>query len=416
MFRGKVLSIFTLILSTLFAICGRATAQQEKVLYSFPPSGYGGWGPEDSLVFDGNGNLYATAAYGGPLNVGTVFELTPTTSGAWTGTTLHTFGYLPDGQTPGSGLFVDFSGNVYGTTPFGGAFGGIEGYGMAFELTPATGGTWTETVLHNFGSSSTDGQNPGGPFISDAAGNLYGTTGGGGPTGAGTVFLLAPKAGGGRIEKIIYSASSTGIGGIVFDSSGNLYGVEGYSFGEVFKLTPNGDGSWRHETLFTFNRTDGSEPSGSLAVDTEGNLYGETYYGGTGTACQYNCGLVFELVRGSDGRYTEKILHNFVNGADGAGPRGSVILDAAGNLYGVTYTGGNGTNCVNYLGQGCGTVFELSPTANGWREKILHAFNFDGIDGAEPYAGLIFDRAGNLYGTTYAGGENYGGTVFEITP
>ncbi len=416
MCRARVICVFTLILSTLFIICGRAAAQQEKVLYRFPPGNLGGWGPEGSLVFDGHGNLYGTAAYGGPRNIGSIFELSPTTNGSWTGTTLHIFGNNPDGQRPASGLFVDPSGNLFGTTPFGGAFGGLQGYGMAFELTPTTDGTWTETVLHNFGSTSTDGQGPGGPFISDEAGNLYGTTGDGGPTGGGTVFVLAPKPGGGWVEKIIYSSTTLGVGGIVFDSAGNLYGVAGYSFGEVFKLSPNGDGSWRHETLFTFNRTDGWEPSGPLAVDAEDNLYGETYYGGTGTACQYNCGLVFELVRGSDGRYTEKILHDFVNGVDGAGPRGGVILDAAGNLYGVTYTGGNGTNCVNYLGQGCGTVFELSPTANGWREKILHAFNFDGTDGAEPYAGLIFDSSGNLYGTTYAGGANYGGTVFEITP
>jgi hypothetical protein len=287
---------------------------------------------------------------------------------------------------------------------------------MAFELTPSTGGTWTETVLHNFGSTIADGTSPGGSFISDASGNLYGTTGDGGSTGGGVVYLLAPKLGGGRTEKIIYNSPNSGVGGIVFDSSGNLYGISGGTFGNIIKLSPNGDGTWRHETLYTFNGMDGSEVSGPLTVDAQGNIYGETYYGGTGTACQYNCGLVFELVRGSDGRYTEKILHNFVNGSDGAGPRGGVILDAVGNLYGMTYTGGNGTNCVTYLGQGCGTVFELTPTASGWREKILHTFNFDGTDGAEPYSGLIFDSAGNLYGTTYAGGANFGGIVFEITP
>jgi hypothetical protein len=412
---NKVSVAFILVLSTLLLVCESVAAQQEKVLYSLPAGNLGGWGSFASMAFDSKGNLYGTAAYGGPQNAGTVFELKQSADGTWPGTTLHTFGYLPDGQRPQAGVFVDPSGNLYGTTTSGGAFGASDGgEGTAFELTPASNGTWTETILHSFGSSSTDGFSPGGPFIADAAGNLYGATSDGGPNLDGTVFVLAPKTGGGWTEKNIYDQ---GMGGLVFDSAGNLYGVGTLGdFGTVLKLTPNGDGSWRHETLYTFNRTDGYEPSGTLAVDAEGNIYGETFYGGTGTACQYNCGLVFELVRGSDGRYTEKILHNFQNGEDGAGPRGSVILDAAGNVYGVTYTGGNGANCITYLGEGCGTVFELSPTANGWREKILHVFTWDGIDGANPLAGLIFDTAGNLYGTTYAGGANYGGVVFEITP
>lgn len=401
----RVFISFTLILSTLFLVSPRVMAQQEKVLYNFPA--HGGGYPAGSLVFDGSGNLYGTGQAGGTLNLGSVFELKPSANGTWTGTTLHLFGSNLDGQSPASGLLIDSSGNLYGTTPLGGTLGD----GTAYKLARTSNGGWKETVIYNFGTSAGDGLGPDGPLISDAAGNLYGTTGSSG-SGGGAVFVLSPKAGGGWTEKIIYLANSIDVEGLVFDSTGNLYGTDLYHFGQVFKLTPNGDGTWSGHIVYNFKNTnDGLEPFGALAMDAQANLYGETYYGGTGTACYQNCGEVYELVRGSNGSYTKKTLHNFTDGADGSAPVGGVILDAAGNLYGVTMAGGDGPNC-----GGCGTIFELSPTSNGWSEKILHVFDSNGTDGYFPEAGLIFDNAGNLYGTAANGGVNNKGVVFEITP
>jgi uncharacterized repeat protein (TIGR03803 family) len=159
---------------------------------------------------------------------------------------------------------------------------------------------------------------------------------------------------------------------------------------------------------FKDDGTDGSQPNAGLIVDEAGNLYGTTYFGGF-----HGNGTVFELTPTRDGGWEETLLHNF-SGKDGAGPDANLVLDAVGNLYGTTLYGGSGPCSYNGL-DGCGTVFELTPKAGGgWKEKVLHSFN--GNDGYEPSSSLIFDRAGNLYGTTFVGGSYGAGTVFEITP
>jgi uncharacterized repeat protein (TIGR03803 family) len=159
---------------------------------------------------------------------------------------------------------------------------------------------------------------------------------------------------------------------------------------------------------------DGRYPSSNLALDKAGNLYGTTYSGGF-TGCIDSgdgCGLVFELSPGSNGSWTETVLYTFQGSTDGGYPLG-VAIDGAGNLYGTTEVGGN-LACGQ--GAGCGTVFELSPGSGGaWTEIVLHTFEA-GNDGDAPFAGVIFDRSGNLYGTTYAGGSNDSGTVFELSP
>jgi uncharacterized repeat protein (TIGR03803 family) len=339
----------------------------EKVLYSFKGNRKDGVGPSAGLIFDGVGNLYGTTGGGGVYNAGTVFELMTTANGNWTERVLHSFKFGSSaGWDPDGGLILDNSSNLYGT-----AGGGVDGDGVVFELARTAGGHWVEKVLHTFRDDGKDGRNPVAGLIFDDAGNLYGTTPSGGAYyGGGTVFELTPKAGGGWSEKILHS----------FDNSGH------------------GDGR------------DGLWPFAGLILDAQGNLYGTTSSGGNLEYCGGNgCGTVFELSPRAGGHdWREKILHNFRNnGKDGTGPAGNLIFDAAGKLYGLTPTGGA------YNG---GTAYELSPTADGgWTEKVLHSFGYSS-DGINPSASLVCDFAGNLYGTTWQGGSDEWGTVFEIMP
>ena len=398
----------------------------ERVLYNFcsQTNCADGAEPYAGLTSDAAGNLYGTTSGGGTYSYyGTVFELTPGAGGVWTETVLHSFNYYGDGIFPTAGLIFDAAGNLYGTTGGGGGYGGY-GQGTVFELTPQGGGVWTEQVLHNFGNG-TDGQNPSGGLIFDAAGNLYGTTQDGGTHGFGTAFELTPVTGGGWIEAVLHNFNNNGTDGaypyyvgLIFDAAGNLYGTtqDGgtYGFGTAFELTPVTGGGWMEKVLhsFDFNGTDGAYPYSGLILDATGDIYGTTYGGGSVNCGSYGygCGTVFELTPTAGGGWTETVLHNFIfSGADGYHPAAGLIFDAAGNLYSTSYAGGT---------SGLGTVFELTPAAGGgWTENVLHNFSNTGTDdGAYPNASLIFDAAGNLYGTTEMGGTYSIGTVFELTP
>jgi uncharacterized repeat protein (TIGR03803 family) len=349
-------------------------APREKVLWNFCPvygckdgeAPYGG-----GMIFDASGNLYGVTYDGGAFEDGVVFELIPSADGKWTEKVLHSFtGY--DGDGPFGPLIFDAAGNLYGTTVAGGAYFD----GVAFQLTPDAGGAWTEKVLHNFGFSKGDkGFFPWAGLALDAAGNLYGTT-----------------------------------------SSGGAYegSCGGYACGVVFQLKRGSNGQWTEKVLHSFqhNGKDGFDADDvGVTIDASGNLYGTTQAGGApGTGCGgYGCGTIFELTPGANGKWTEKVLHSF-NGKDGANPDATLILDSAGNLYGTTTSGG-AVGCDG--NSGCGTVFELMPGANGkWTEKVLRSF----FRPREPLGGVIFDAAGNLYGTTLDGGRYCCGTVFELSP
>jgi uncharacterized repeat protein (TIGR03803 family) len=383
-------------------------AALEKVLYSFSTGADGNY-PEAGLILGSAGNLYGTTFRGGANHYGTVFELTPTAGGGWTETVLYSFNAGQDGKYPQAGLIFDSASNLYGTTNQGGTYG----YGTVFELARHPGGVWTETVLYSF-KGGTDGHNPQAGLIFGAAGNLFGTTNGGGTYGFGTVFELAHTAGG-WTETVLHSFDHNngkdGIypsAGLILDAFGNLYGTTNqggtYGYGTVFEVKRNGGGVWTEKLLYSFNNniSDGENPNASLIFDASGNLYGTTTKGGaTGN------GTVFELTPTGTGGWTETVLYSFGSVPDGNGPQGSLIFDALGNLYGTTYLGG-----VN----GGGTVFELTPAGGGaWTETVLHSFNVT-LDGRKPWAGVIFGAAGNLYGTTYGGGTNRNGTVFQIEP
>ena len=187
---------------------------------------------------------------------------------------------------------------------------------------------------------------------------------------------------------------------LISDASGNLYGTTqfggAHGLGTVFKLSNSG-GTWTETVLYSFaGGTDGEEPVARLAMDAAGNLYGTTEAGGDPTCATLHgyCGTVFELSPGSNGTWTENILVIF-NDTNGLGPVGGLTLDAAGNLYGTTLGGGSG---------GWGIVFELTPNGDGtWTENIIHNFGLDN-NGSKPNSDLVFDSAGNLYGTTADGG------------
>ena len=353
------------------------------------------------------------------------FVMTSTRAVAQTEASLYSFGGVLDGNgsSPQAALVRDAAGNLYGTTLYGGSysFEGILGWGTVVQLSPTAGGGWTDTVLHSFNLDGTDGVQPESNLVPDAAGNLYGTTYGGGVHGFGTVFEVSPLAGGGWTETILHSFNNPGDGytpvaGVLLDSVGNLYGttVEGgrYSGGTVFELSPSAGGVWTEKILHHFggSTTDGGGPRTGVTIDASGNLYGTTSYGGA-----YGVGTVYEISRKTG---TEKVLHSFsTTGKEGYGPAG-LILDAAGNLYGTTSFGGTTQHCgVQRCPPPYGTVFELTPNTGGsWSVKVLHTFVNNGKDGYSSEAGLVFDNAGNLYGTTSAGGPNGYGTVFELAP
>jgi len=386
----------------LAALCGLlllvahpALAQTESVLNSFSGTPDGA-NPTSRLTFQ-NGNLYGTTKTGGAYGNGSVFQLSPNSNGKWTETLIYSFcpaaPSCTDGENPYySYVIFDNAGNMYGTAYAGGS----SGNGVVFELSPS-GNTWTETVLYSF-ANSPDGANPINGLIMDSAGNLYGTTYAGGAAGGnGTVFEMS-QTGGVWSEQPLYAINSNG-SGLIMDSGGNIYGT---TFSSAYELISNGKGGFNLATLFSFNpanaKTEGSNPMGTLAFDSAGNLWGTTVAGGTN-----NFGVLYKLSKGSKG-WTQSVLGSF-SAHTGESPYAGVVFDKAGNMYGTT----------SYAGfYGGGTVYELTKSGKTYSPRIV--FPFNGEDGGEPLAGLIVDSNGYLYGTTVIGGTSGNGTVFEVNP
>jgi uncharacterized repeat protein (TIGR03803 family) len=409
-----------------------------SVLHNFtgPPDGAGSTA---GLVEDSAGNLYGTTSQGGitggacgDAGCGIVFKVDQSGNQ----TVLHSFAGQPDGATPLAGLLLDAAGNMYGTT----SLGGTANLGTVFKLDS----TGTETVLYSF-TGEPDGAGPAADLVFDAAGNLLSTTSAGGLANKGTVFKLDSTG----KESALYSFTggsdgSTPMAGLVLDAEGNMYGTtiaggaascklpkRGRSTisptcGVVFELDKTGIES----VLYSFTgEPDGARPAGDLARDAAGNLYGSTIAGGTpcisiappfpgqGPVTQYDCGTIFK-VHPTGG---ETLLHTFSGAPDGAIPYGGLILDAAGNLYGTTSQGGEGSCIVTSgLGSedlGCGSVFEVEAAGNA---VVLYSFTGTGLDWA-PKSRLILDPSGNVFGTTTQGGVTGGecgdfgcGVVFSV--
>jgi len=456
MFRFKTLLLAGITFASIAATPAFAADKTDRVrvIYTFcRHSGCpDGSGPEPSLTLDAAGNLYGAARGGGNLGCGTygcglAFELTPGTNGKWTETVLHEFGPNGSGGARGpSSLAFDSAGNLYGAFEFAGGYCDQDGdSGEVFKLTPKERGRWSLKILFAF--AGTLGCGPVGGLVIDSAGNLYGATISGGygtcdelGDPCGTVFEGSPGENGQWTVTFPFAFDKTDgaqpVGALLFDAAGNLYGssggggpVNGYCLepylacGTIFRLNPKADGKWRLTNLHYFgDGFRGSQPNGYLIFDSEGNLYGTTYSGGTDQSCTTfyvgpGCGTAFELIHDAEGHWTEKVLHDFKNdGKDGYHPNGGLVIDKSGNIYGTTSQGGAG-NC-DWGGEpGCGTVFKLTHGADGeWTETVLHRFGNSPNDGALPFAGLVSDANGNMYGTTVEGGEPNQGTVFQITP
>ncbi len=368
----------------------------EKVLHTFTTGGSDG----GLSIAPVTGNLYGATQTGGTHGNGIVFQLSPNADGSWTETVLYSFqGGVSDGANPRAGVVFDSAGNIYGTT----AWNGANGAGTVYRLKPQNDGSWKEAVLYNFTGSGPEQAG----VILDSSGNLYGTTYGEGAYGFGSVFELAAQPDGSWTETTLHSFDGTeGCGPnaeVVFDTAGNLYGTTVgcgiHGAGIVFELSPDPQGKWNATTLYNFgNPPDGGFPDTALVLDSAGNLYGTTFFGGVN-----NFGTVFEISSSADG-WKEKVLYSF-DGINDSGPtEAPVTLDVAGNLYGTT--GG-------YDSHGAGAVYKLTHTPDGWGEGLVYAFT-GGLDGGYPVAGLINDQVGNLYGTTDTAGEFGVGVVFEI--
>jgi uncharacterized repeat protein (TIGR03803 family) len=322
---------------------------------------------------------------------------------------LHTFtpNKGTDGGLPAARLVFGPNGTLYGSTTTG-----TNSTGVVYNLGPASRFS-KETILYSF-TGGNDGNRPSGDLLFDQTGNIYGTTGRGGATSNGVVFELTPS-GKGFTEDVLYTFTGgndggTPLSGVISDAAGNLYGTAtgggAFGFGTVFELTGTGP-SRTEQTLYSFqNGSDGNTPVGGLIFDALGNLYGTTSSGGAGGG-----GTVFKLTPSGGGSFTFTLLFSFTNSTllTGTGPQATLTMDAAGNIYGTTTNDGAFAQ---------GSVFKLTPSGGGYTFTSLHDFT-GGTDGGRPFNNVIFDAAGNLYGTTLNGGGIPGdmaGVVFEITP
>lgn len=414
---------FLIAVPLVLTISASSLAQTFTVLHTF--MGDDGSSPYAGVTVDRAGNLYGTTKYGGVANCdlgcGVLFKLAPQGSG-WNFTPLYKFSGPSDGKSPIARIVFGPDGRLYGTTLVGGNTT-VNG-GTVFTLTPPptvcrASCYWVKTTLWLFGQNNGDGHNPGyGDLVFDAAGNIYGTTEEGGTTqpacglGCGTVYMLS-RSQGLWSETLIYQFGN-GPGyhpyaGVAFDGNGNLYGTTPYGgsgeSGLAYELTSL-NGSWSPTILHNFSlENDGGVPSAGLVPDNAGNLYGATGTGGPDGG-----GTVFELSpMGLNWNFT--LLYSVDSPAH---PFANLTMDAAGNLFGTTVSGGIFRH---------GNVFKLTSAGDSWTYTSLYDFT-GGNDGGQPYGEVALDTVGNLYGTTVSGGSATGqclitdgcGVVWQITP
>lgn len=390
---APIAGIFAILFAATPLVAQAAPGWSFLELYAFGsnPNLADGIQPEAGIVRDSAGNLYGTTFFGGNgtgcdinfAGCGVVFQIAPN----GTETVLHAFSGANDGWNPTGRLIRDAAGNLYGTTQFGGLYG----YGTVFQLDSAG----NETILHHFRGGS-DGANPNAGVVEDSAGDLYGTTRYGGQgcdhQGCGTVFKISTTG----QESILHRFKdgldgASPLSGVAVDSSGDIYGTAWagglYNYGTVFEI----DSTGQEKILHHFSgASDGANPIGGVTLDQVGNLYGTA--SGAGAS---HIGIVFTV--NTAGR--ESVLYTFTGGVDGAYPTSHLLVDSAGNLFGMASEGV----------AGYGSGFEIS----GGTFTLLYYFTGT-PDGGYPIGGLIMDSSGNLYGTTSSAGPNGWGSVFEL--
>jgi uncharacterized repeat protein (TIGR03803 family) len=413
----------TLVASTTQPITAMGVpASTLSTLHTFTGGADGGL-PFAGLILDQAGNLYGTAAAGGTgscsylstTGCGTIFEL-KNHNGSWIFNPLYSFQGGTDGEFPVRPLTLGPNGTFYGTTLGGGegtcSFNGASGCGVVFNAGPNPTPprtpllTFRESVLYRFTGAS-DGANPYSTVIFDQAGNMYGTTTGGGANGAGAVFELSPAAGGTYTETVLYSfirnpGSATPLDGLIFDTAGNLYGTTENSGerGIVFELSPAGGGTWTFNAIHVFNGN-GQNPQAGVAMDAAGNLYG------TAQGSVPEGGVVWQITAPGYCTQSGYMTWTETNEENTFG-YGRIALDSSGNQYVTLQTGG---------AFGYGGILELTNDCN-----YIDLYDFAGAsDGADPYSGVVLDSSGNLYGTSESGagtgcGGSGCGTVWKLTP
>jgi uncharacterized repeat protein (TIGR03803 family) len=329
---------------------------------------------------------------------------------AQTFSVIHAFTGV-DGENPFPGVTIH-GGNLYGTTPWG-----VGNNGGVYEIS-RSGSGWLINVISNLGNT---GNQPHARALFGPDGHLYGTTALGGNNNNGVVFDLIPPASLCKTAKCFWSENDVyrfaggpsdgtepAAGDLIWDQQGNIFGVTGSGGdsggGTVYELTPSGSG-YTEKVLYGFPDLAGGAGPNGVIMDANGNLFGTTYSGGLQDCPeQQDCGVVFELTNVPGVGWQETVLYAFTNGNDGANPVGGLVLDGSGNLYGTTRAAGSG---------GAGVVFELSPSGNTWTYNVLYSFS--GIYGCGSWASLTMDAAGNLYGTTDCTGANQAGNVFKLS-
>jgi uncharacterized repeat protein (TIGR03803 family) len=415
---SRVLAVVTVALFVISVLAPGASAATEKVLYSFT-GGSDGQTPHEGLIWDQAGNLYSATLdggvgkcqYWGGTGCGVVYQLAPNGDGTWTENVLYSFKGGKDGSNPEWGsLTFDNTGNLYGTTQGGGKYG----QGTVFELTPNAQGKWTKSVLYDFKGKS-DGHNPTTTLIFVEVSRLVGTTDGDGTHGGGTVFELTPGSGGHWTFRALHQfARNHGF----YPWVGLIPGPDGAYYG-----TTRDDSQYcgRHDcgTVYRLAPASGGKWTYQVLHQFQGGTNGaDPFVGGLAFDEQgnlfgqvqlqgaYGYGLIFELTPATGGKWTYQVVYQFTGSTDGGNPAGGLVFDTAGDLYGTAWAGGAYTD---------GVLFKLTPSQDGaWTESV--AYDFDGTDGANPGAALTWDSAGNIYGIATAGGAYGYGAVYEITP
>jgi uncharacterized repeat protein (TIGR03803 family) len=407
-FRSRI-SALTMVAFVAFFVSVATAASTTHVLYSFLGDADGEYADTD-LVTDSAGNIYGSTVQGGSYGGGTVFQVTP----AGVHTVLYSFTGGTDGGEPYKGVTLDAQGNIYGTAGVGGKYVGPctdTGCGVVFKLTNS-GGTWNYSVIHSFTGGS-DGWGPGAGVTVDSHAAVYGMTPLGGKSNAGVIYQLKRDASGTWREKIIHSftGGNDGLGG----SAGRLLpdGAGGF-FGACTAGGANGDG-------VVFRISPGASGSWTLkplyqfkGMPDAGFPYGSLLRDKSGNlyGTSYYDGAndlgAVYKLTNNGGSWSESVLYSFKGGSDGSGPISNLVFDSAGNLYGTASEGGS-ASC------GCGTIFRLSPSGGTWKESTVHQF-MGPPDGAFVYNGMVVDNLGNFYGATVHGGTANEGSIYKFIP